>query len=95
MAKRIKIPDSKINLKEAQKTISRFSSGLPPDIPYDVVVNLFTNLGVEMRSTKEGVLIDGSFHVNLQHRNGGNFTIHRRGFSQALRYAKTVLNEMN
>jgi len=94
MAKKIKIPDSKINLKEAQKTINRFSSGLPPDIPYEIVVNLFTNLGIEMRSTKEGVLIDGSMHVNLQHKNGGNFTIHRRGFSQALKYARAKIAEM-
>lgn len=94
MAKKIKIPETKINLKEAQKIINKFSSGLPPDIPHEIVVDLFTYLGVEMRSTKEGILIDSIMHVNLQHKNGGNFTIHRRGFSQALRYARAKIAEM-
>lgn len=94
MSKKVNIPVGRMDLDEARRTLSRFDSRLPPDVPYKVVVDLLNNLGVEFRSTKEGLLIEGRLHVNLQHRNGGNFTIHRKGFSQALRYAREKVAKM-
>jgi hypothetical protein len=93
MSKKTNPPEGRLNLKKARKTISKFDSGLPPDIPSQVVVDLLNNLGIDYRTTKEGLLIDGCLPINFQHRNG-KFTVHRGGFSQALKYARTKSNEM-
>jgi len=94
MSKKVNTQKGKVDLDEARRTLSRFDSRLPPDVPYEVVVRLLNNLDINFRSTKEGLLIDSCLHINLQHRNGGNFTIHRKGFSQALRYARARVAEM-
>ena len=94
MSKKVNLPVGRVDLDEARRTLSRFDSRLPPDVSYKVVVDLFNNLGIEFRSTREGLLIDSCLHINLQHRNGGNFTIHRKGFGQALRYARSKVAEM-
>lgn len=94
MSKKVNIQRGKVDFDEARRTLGRFDSRLPPDVPYEVVVRLLNNLDINFRSTREGLLIDGCLHINLQHRKGGNFTIHRKGFSQALRYAKAKIAEI-
>jgi len=81
-------PNGRVNLKKAEKILRDFQHNIPPDTHYGIIAELFNYLGIDFRSTKEGILVECVLHINFQHRNC-RLTIHRKGVSQALKYANT------
>ena len=94
MSKKIKLPSREKNLDEARRILKQYDSRLPPDVPFDVIVRLLQSASIEFKSTTHGFLVAGELHVNLQHhKGGGNWTIHRKGFSQVLKFVRVKVEE--
>ena len=87
MSKKIKVYERPVNIEKGRRILNRYANGIPPDIDYTVITDLLSHLGIEYRSCNEGILIESSLHVNIQHKNCRK-TVHRRGFAQVLKLAK-------